>query len=64
MTEGLALVVGVGDGLSASLARLFREQGYHVALAARDIDKIADLAMETEATRHRCDAADLLGKKR
>ncbi len=58
MSTPLALIVGVGDGLSASLARLFFEQGYRIALAARDIDKIENLAEETEATRHRCDASD------
>lgn len=58
MNEPLALIVGVGDGLSASLARLLHRQGYRLALAARNIDKIAELAMETAATRHRCDASD------
>ena len=58
MSDPLALIVGVGDGLSASLARLFHQHGCRVALAARDIDKIADLAEETKASRHRCDASD------
>jgi NAD(P)-dependent dehydrogenase (short-subunit alcohol dehydrogenase family) len=58
MSKPLALIVGVGDGLSASLARLFFEQGYRIALAARDIDKIENLATEAEATRLRCDASD------
>jgi len=58
MSKPLALIVGVGDGLSASLARLFFDQGYRITLAARDIDKIESLAKQTEATRHRCDASD------
>lgn len=58
MNKARALIVGVGDGLSASLARLFHRQGYRIALAARDIDKIGDLAEATEATRHRCDASN------
>ena len=53
-----ALIVGVGDGLSASLARLFAAEGYHVALAARRTDKLEALADETGATRHACDASD------
>lgn len=57
MSKPTALIVGVGDGLSASLARLFHCRGYRVALAARDTDKLAGLAKETEATRHRCDAS-------
>ena len=58
MSKPLTLIVGVGDGLSASLARLFFDQGYRIALAARDIDKLESLAKETEATRHRCDASN------
>jgi len=57
MNKPLALIVGVGDGLSASLARLFHNQGYRIALAARDTAKIEALAKETDATSHRCDAS-------
>ena len=53
-----ALIIGVGDGLSASLARLLAREGYKIALAARDTGKLADLAKETKAVVHRCDAAD------
>ena len=38
-----ALIVGAGEGLSASLARLFTREGIHVALAARNIDKLGAL---------------------
>ena len=55
---GTALIVGVGDGLSASLARLMAAEGHAVALAARDVDKLAALAEETGAARHALDAAD------
>ena len=58
MTKPLALIVGVGDGLSASLARLFCSQGYRIALAARNTAKLDALAKETEATLHRCDASE------
>ena len=58
MADERALIVGVGDGLSASLARLFHREGMSVALAARNTDKLAALAEETEATVHGCDAAD------
>ena len=34
-----ALIVGAGEGLSASLARLFAREGIRVALAARGIEK-------------------------
>src|SRR5580700_1599145 len=56
--SGTALIIGVGDGLSASLARLLAREGYALVLAARDTDKLADLARETKADAHRCDAAD------
>ena len=55
-TKETALIVGVGGGLSASLARLFARQGMSVALAARDSDKLAALAAETEARAYACDA--------
>lgn len=58
MNEPLALIVGVGDGLSASLARTFHDQGYRIALAARNIEKIEALAKETKATLHGCDASE------
>ena len=53
-----ALIIGAGDGLSASLARLLSRNGYAVALAARDTAKLAALAAETGASLHRTDAAD------
>ena len=53
-----ALIVGVGDGLSASLARLFRSEGMRVTLAARNTEKLTALAEHTEAATVACDAAD------
>ena len=41
-----ALIIGAGDGLSASLARLLAREGYAVALAARNTAKLAALAAE------------------
>ena len=58
MTQKLAVIVGVGDGLSASLARLLCDEGYRLVLAARTIDKIAALAGETHAQTVACDASD------
>ena len=58
MTEKpLAVIVGVGDGLSASLARLLAKEGYALALAARSVEKLAALAKETGASTHACDAS-------
>ena len=58
MTES-ALIVGAGQGLSASLARRCAKNGMKVSLAARNIDKLEHLARETAADLHHCDAADL-----
>ncbi len=52
-----ALIVGAGSGLSASLARLLSNSGLKVALAARNPDKLADLAGETGAKVFPCDAS-------
>ncbi|MBW6401462.1 SDR family NAD(P)-dependent oxidoreductase [Roseomonas sp. HJA6] len=53
-----ALIIGAGDGLSASLARLLAKEGYDIALAARDIAKLDALVAETGAVAHACDAAN------
>ena len=58
MTE-TALIVGAGLGLSASLARICIKDGMKVAIAARNIDKLADLAAETGTELHQCDAGDI-----
>lgn len=54
-----ALIVGTGSGLSASLARLFAREGVRVALAARNLGKLASLAKETAALLIACDATSL-----
>jgi NAD(P)-dependent dehydrogenase (short-subunit alcohol dehydrogenase family) len=53
-----ALIVGVGSGLSASLARLFAKTGLKVALAARRAASLATLAQETGAKTFACDSTD------
>src|SRR5262245_24929686 len=49
-----ALIVGAGSGLSGSLARLLEKEGWRVALAARNTDKLASF----KALNLRCDATD------
>jgi NAD(P)-dependent dehydrogenase (short-subunit alcohol dehydrogenase family) len=51
-----ALIVGVGSGLSASLARLFAKEGIAVALAARRAGELAALAKEVGGKAFACDA--------
>jgi NAD(P)-dependent dehydrogenase (short-subunit alcohol dehydrogenase family) len=53
-----ALIVGAGEGLSASLARLFARQGIRIALAARSIEKLGALCTETNASAFGCDATN------
>jgi NAD(P)-dependent dehydrogenase (short-subunit alcohol dehydrogenase family) len=53
-----ALIVGVGPGLSASLARLFSRHGLQVALASRDPSKLEKLAEETAAATFACEATE------
>lgn len=53
-----ALIVGAGQGLSASLARAFARSGLAVALAAREPDKLQALCTETGAHAFACDAQD------
>jgi len=56
MTE-TALIVGVGKGLSASLARRLSREGMQLALAARDAVKLDALVRETGARAYACDAS-------
>ena len=53
-----ALIVGSGSGLSASLAHLFAREGFKVALAARNTEKLAPLCSSTGAVAFSCDASD------
>ena len=57
MTESV-LIVGVGSGLSASLARLCSKKNMVVNLAARNIDKLKTLKDEINANTYQCDATN------
>ena len=54
----IALIVGAGSGISASVARALAADGVKVGLAARDADKLAPLADEIGAMRFQVDATD------
>jgi len=54
-----ALIVGVGAGLSASLARRLAEAGVTVALAARRAVELAPLAKEVGGKAFACDATKI-----
>ena len=51
-----ALIVGVGPGLSASVAKTFRKAGMTIALAARRAGELEGLAQETGGKAFPCDA--------
>lgn len=57
--KDVALIVGAGSGLSASLARRFSRAGMKIALAARDTDKLASIHDETGASLYACDTAEI-----
>jgi NAD(P)-dependent dehydrogenase (short-subunit alcohol dehydrogenase family) len=52
----VVLIVGAGEGLSASLARRFAREGARIVLAARTPAKLRDVAAATRAHVVRCDA--------
>ena len=53
------LIVGAGSGLSSSLALQCANLGMDVALAARNIEKLEDLSIQTGASLHKCDASKI-----
>tara|TARA_B100000700_G_scaffold318800_1_gene412709 strand:+ start:100 stop:777 length:678 start_codon:yes stop_codon:yes gene_type:complete len=53
------LIVGAGQGLSASIARLFSSKGMKIVLGARNLEKLVDLKKEINAATVECDASDI-----
>ena len=58
MTESV-LIVGAGNGLSASLAQLCASKGMKVVLAARDIEKLQNLKKKIGADTIKCDTTNI-----
>ena len=59
MKKPVCVVVGVGPGNGAALARRFHAEGYAVALLARSAELIASLAGELAGARaYPCDVTD------
>jgi len=54
----IALIIGTGPGISASLTRQLSKLGLKVGIAARNTGKLADLVAETGAQSFAVDAAD------
>ena len=53
------LIIGVGPGLSTSLARLCASKEMKVVLASRNIKKLNDLKKEINAETYSCDSSDI-----
>lgn len=58
MSKPISVIVGVGDGLSASLARKLAARGHSIVLAARNTVKLSKLVAETGATAVACDVTN------
>lgn len=63
-TRTSALIVGAGEGLSASLIRLLGSDGLSVAIAVRDAAKPAPACSDTGAHAINCHAQDDAQSKR
>ena len=60
MVDRTCLVVGVGDGTGAAVARRFASDGYRVAMIARNAERLGKLENELEGSRsYSCDISDL-----
>jgi NAD(P)-dependent dehydrogenase (short-subunit alcohol dehydrogenase family) len=64
LKDKVALIIGVGPGLSASIARSYAKAGMKIALAARTTDDLGPLAAETGAVTFAADAADVVAVKK
>lgn len=53
-----AVIVGAGKGLSAAFARRLFSDGYKIALAARDIEKLSTVVSDTNAICKTCDCSN------
>ncbi len=59
MSDKVCLITGVGPGTGAALARRFAK-GYHVAMLARNAERLAELEKQIEGARaFPCDVSDL-----
>ena len=59
MKNKVALIIGTGDSLGSSIARVFASDGFTVVVARRNGDKLSSLAEEIKTCLlYTSDAAD------
>lgn len=60
MTKPICLITGVGDGTGSAIARKFSQEGYRVAMIARNRDRLQALEQELpDSKAYACDIGDL-----
>ena len=60
----ICMITGVGDGTGAYTARRFAKAGYHIAMLARDKNRLSNLENEIPNSKaFSCDVSDLLKLK-
>ena len=58
MNRPVCFITGVGEATGAAIAERFAEDGYQVAMVARNVDRLARLEAEIPGTRaYPCDLA-------
>lgn len=59
MSQSVCLISGVGPGTGSALARRFAAGGYHVAMLARDTERLSALEREISGAKgYPCDVSD------
>ena len=62
--KSVCMITGVGDGTGAYTARRFAKAGYHIAMLARDKNRLSNLENEIPNSKaFCCDVSDLLKLK-
>jgi NAD(P)-dependent dehydrogenase (short-subunit alcohol dehydrogenase family) len=57
MTKPVALIVGAGPGISAAFGEALVADGYQVAMASRNVEKLSTLATQMNAKAFKADAS-------